>query len=89
MIIEESDFKLELTSDYNTYDLELLYTVNAKDPDKKREEFKNAGYNMSMDYCMKKIISYRLSKRLDTVNLSTFIKEYKEEHEKLRKLIKI
>lgn len=86
MIIEESDFRLEQQGDYDTYDLELLYIVNAKDADKRREEFRNCGYNMSFEKCMRLVINYRLSKRIDTTSLSQFVKEYKEEREKLSKL---
>ncbi len=46
MIIEEEDFKLEQHESYDRYDLELMYVVNAKDAEKRREEFKNAGYAM-------------------------------------------
>lgn len=86
MIIEESDFRIEQQGDYDTYDLELLYVVNAKDADKKREEFRNAGYNMSFEKCIRLVVNYRLAKRIDVTSLINFLKEYKEEREKLPKL---
>jgi hypothetical protein len=86
VIIEEEDFKLEQQENFDRYDLELMYVVNAKDPEKRREEFKNAGYSMSLDTCLNKIVNYRLSKRIDTCNFKDFIKGYKEERKKLENL---
>lgn len=52
--IEESDFKLTQTSDNsNFWDLELLYTIRPKGKDP-REEFKIAGYGMTMEFCIKR-----------------------------------
>jgi hypothetical protein len=87
MIIEESDFKMEGADDYNTFDLYLLYVVNAKDPEKRREEMKLRGYNMSMELCIKTIVNYRISKKLDITTLKVFLDTYKDEVKKLKALI--
>ena len=64
MIIEGEDFKMELVDNsLICFDLELLHVVNAKDPAKRREEFQNAGYGMSRETCILKIIHYRLKNK--------------------------
>lgn len=87
MNIEESDFKIIQHNDYSRYDLELLYVVNAKDPAKRREEFKEAGYSMTLESCLHKVINYRLSKKQDTYSLKGFLESYKEEMNSLKKYL--
>jgi len=89
VIIEESDFKLTAANDYSTFDLELMYVVNAKDSEKRREEFKDAGYNMSLEKCIQLIINYRLHKRIDVTSLKEYLKEYREERQKLMELVNL
>ena len=54
MIIEESDFRLTESSG-PFWDLELLYTVKPKGKPE-RQEFKDAGYGMTLEHCIKRII---------------------------------
>lgn len=77
--IEESDFKLTQVSDNsNFWDLELLYTIRPKGKDP-REEFKVAGYGMTMESCIKKIINHRIAKKHpETINMKTYFTEYKQ-----------
>lgn len=89
MIIEESDFRLTPSSDVDTiFDLELLHTINPKKGES-RNEFKNVGYGMSLERCIKVITMYRLDKKENTYSLSSFLKAYKEECAEIKKLIKL
>lgn len=89
MIIQEEDFKLELNdSCFDRYTLELIYVVNAKDPTKRREEFKEAGYDMTLETCLNKIINYRISKRQEVYTLKDYMIAYKAERVLLSELVK-
>ena len=65
MIIEEKDFKLSQIDSFDRFDLELLHIINAKNSEKRREEFKIEGYSMSLETCLQRIINYRLSNKQD------------------------
>lgn len=89
MIIEEKDFRLTPVSDScPIFDLELLYTVRPKGKEA-RQEFKNVAYGISLESALKKVIQYRLSCKYDTINLATYLKEFREELDSLRKLCEI
>lgn len=87
MIIEEKDFILTQQGDYDRFDLELMYVVNAKDPLKRREEFKEAGYSMTLETAVHKIINYRVSKKEETLTLQKYLEMYKKERLELTKLL--
>ena len=87
MIIQESDFRLENASDFSQFwDLELLYTVKPKSGEP-RDEFKNAGYGLTLETAIKRIINYRISKKHETLSLAQYLKEYKEENESIHRLV--
>lgn len=89
MIIEEKDFRLTPVSESSPmFDLELLYTVRPKGKET-RQEFKNAAYGISLESALRKVIQYRLSCKYDTVDLATYLKEFREELDSLRKLCEI
>jgi hypothetical protein len=75
MILEAEDYRMECSRD--RFDLYLLKTINAKDEEKRREEFVLEGYDMTFETCLKVIIYYRLEKKLDITDIKTFLKEYK------------
>ena len=89
MVIEESDFKLEYEENNNKFDLYLLHIINAKDEDKRREEFKIDGYGISLESAIKRIINYRLEKRLNVTTLKDYLLQYKEELKNIENLIKL
>ena len=89
MVIEESDFKLEYEENSNKFDLYLLHIINAKDEDKRREEFKIDGYGISLESAIKRIINYRLEKRLNVTTLKNYLLQYKEELKNIENLIKL
>lgn len=87
MVIEEEDFKMELVEDSTRYDLYTIYVVNAKIPEKRREELKLIGYAMPMETCIDLIIMSRLKKKKEIYSLREFLVEYKAETAKLRESI--
>lgn len=89
MIIEEPDFKLELNEVNYKFDLYLLYVVNAKDPEKRREEFKLHAYGISLESCLDNVIKARINRSVPLMDLKTYIKMYKEEVDKLSDLVKL
>ena len=89
MTIEEEDFRLIPVSDTcPKYDLELLYKIQPKGKES-RFEFKNAAYGISLEYAIKKIIHYRISKKYKdkAVTLLTYFKEFKTELENFKHLL--
>ena len=89
MVIEESDFKLEYEENSNKFDLYLLHIINAKDEDKRREEFKIDGYGISLESAILRIINNRLEKRLNVTTLKDYLLQYKEELKNIENLIKL
>lgn len=87
MIIQENDFRMELVPGTNLFDLELIKVVNAKDETKRREEFENAGYAMSREKCLQKVIHYRLNKKQDVYSLKEYLNACKQERLLLEKLL--
>ena len=87
MIIEESDFRLENSSDFSQFwDLELLYTVKPKSGEA-RQEFKNSGYGLTLESAIKRVINYRLSNKKEIYTLKEYLEEYKAENDKIRRLV--
>lgn len=87
MIIEESDFKLENASDFSQFwDLELLYTVKPKSGEP-RQEFKNAGYGLTLESAIKRIINYRLNNKKEIYTLKEYLAEYKTENDSTKSLL--
>lgn len=89
MEIVESDFKLKpISDDYPLFDLELLYTIKPRGG-KSRVEFKNAGYGLSIESAIKKIIHYRICNNYkdEAINIKTYFKEYKKQLDDIKKLL--
>lgn len=87
MIIEESDFKLEFDDNHSRFDLSLLRVINAKIPDKRREEFEIDAYGIDLDSALKRIINYRINKRSETITLKQYLEEYRKEVKIIENLI--
>lgn len=89
MIIEEKDFRLEYEEAGNRFDLYLLQIVNAKDADKRREEFKLHGYGMTMEHALKVIINTRLKNKKEVFTLKEYLQDYRAEIKSLKDLINV
>lgn len=88
MVIEGEDYKLQYDSDHDRFDLYLLKVINAKDPEKRREEFVLYGYSMHLDSCLKKIINYRINKGNHTLDLKTYLEQYHTFVKALQNIVK-
>lgn len=86
--IKEEDFILEEAGGI-FWDLQLLKTVKPKGGEI-RQEFKESGYGLTFETALKKIVNYRITKKLteESINMKTYIDSYKQEVEKLKNLIK-
>lgn len=88
MTIEESDFKLIPCSEASPhFDLELLYTVN-KGKSNERIEFRNAGYGLTLESAIRRIIMSRIASKHGegTISLKEFLGEFKEEIKKIKQI---
>lgn len=85
MIIEEQDFKLtSIKNDGSPFwDLELLFTITPKKGES-RKEFKNAGYGLTLENAIKRIINFRIENRHPVLDLKQYLDEYKKESNKLK-----
>lgn len=90
MTIEESDFKLTSCSEGALlFDLELIKVVN-KGKKNERTEFSNAGYGMTLESAIKKVVQNRIdTKHEEAISLKQFLKEYKEETVKIKQICQI
>ena len=89
MIIEEKDFRLTPISESSPmFDLELLLTVRPKGKEA-RQEFKNVAYGISLESALKKVIQYRVSCKHDTIDLATYLNEFRNELDSLKALCRI
>lgn len=88
MIIEESDFRLTPINESSPkFDLELLYTINPKGKES-RKEFKIVAYGIGIEYAIKKIAHYRVccKHNEEAIRLLTYFEEFKEELDSLKAL---
>ena len=88
MTIEVADFKLIPCSESSSrYDLELLYIVN-KGKNNERTEFRNVGYGLSLESAIRKITMNRIGNKYGegSISLKEFLKEFKEEIEKIKQM---
>ena len=87
MIIEEKDFRLIPIKDYgDMFDLELLKTVN-KGKETERQEFKVVAYGVRIDSALRYVANARIAERNPgTIDLKTYLQEYRNIKEKKKKL---
>ena len=50
------------------------------------KDFKNVAYGISLESALKKVIQYRVSCKRDTTDLSTYLKDFREELDSLKEL---
>ena len=80
MKIIEKDFKME-SDGRGRYDLFFLNTTNT--------DWKIYGYSMTLKNCIQAISHERLNKKLEIVDLKTFIKELKSMHKEVVDLLSV
>lgn len=72
MEIKERDFKLSLNNNYNTWDLEVLTT--SKDG---KDKYISAGYGLTLEYAIRKISNYRISKNSKNLDMKSYLSRLK------------
>ena len=56
------------------FDLKLLHKVGGKNP---REEYKEAGYGLTLDSALKKCINYAINQNFEVLSLKEYLDEFK------------
>ena len=83
MIIQGDFYQLTPVNEHSLlFDLKLLYKIGGKNP---REEYKDAGYGLSLESAIKKCIQYALNNKYEVLSL----KEYLDEFQKMQKEFKL
>ena len=75
MVIQGEFFQLTPVSEHSLlWDLKLLYKIGGKNP---REEYKEAGYGLTLDTAIKKCINYALNQRFNVLSLKEYLDEFR------------
>lgn len=62
------------------FDLKLLHKIKGKNP---REEFKDAGYGLTLKSAINKCIQYALSNKYEVMSLKEYLEEFTKMQENL------
>ena len=57
------------------FDLKLLHKIGGKNP---REEFKDAGYGLTLSTAIKKCVQYALSNKFEVLTLKEYLDEFQK-----------
>ena len=90
MVIEENDFRITSSDEGSpVWDLELLYVIKPRKGES-RKEFKNAGYGMLLESCIKRIINFRISNKQGekAMTMKQYLEMYRLENKLIRDAIK-
>lgn len=83
MVIQGEFFQLIPVNDHSfLFDLKLLHKIGGKNP---REEYKDAGYGLTLESAIKKCVQFAVCTKFETLSL----KEYVEEFRKIQQDIEI
>lgn len=85
--IEQEGFKMVQSSAGPFFDLYLPKTINKGKPNE-RTEMVLSGYGHSFEYCIKLLITIRLSKS-ESYSINEYMQAYVKEVNEIKKLIKI
>ena len=86
MIIQGEFYQLIPAGDHSLFfDLKLLHKVGGKNP---REEFKDAGYGLTLESAIKKCVQYALTNKFETLSLKEYLDEFKKMQSELGLQIK-
>ena len=66
MVIQGEFFQLTPVNEHSLqWDLKLLYKIGGKNP---REEYKDAGYGLTLENAIRKCIQYALNQRFEVLS---------------------
>ena len=86
MTIEEQDFKLVSSVGIDRFDLYGIKIINAKNPEKRREEFVIFGYNMTLPDSIDRIINSRMDGEESEYSVLNYLEKYAEQYKMLKYL---
>lgn len=87
MVIQGDFFRLTPVNEHSLqYDLELLYKIKGKNP---REEYKDAGYGLSLETAIKKCIQYAITQKFETLSLKQYLEEYRKIQQDIEQMLKL
>lgn len=82
MVIEGTNYKLTSIDDNSPFwDLELLKTIKSKT--NPRTEFVNAGYGLTIESAIRRIIQFTICSKHDSLTLKEYLNEFKRLREEL------
>lgn len=77
MQIQGDFYKITSIDDSSPFwDLELLKTIKSKT--NPRQEYVNAGYGLTLDSAIKRIIQFAISSKYDVLTLKDYLRAYKK-----------
>lgn len=81
-MVIQGDFYQIIPSGENSmfFDLKLLHKVKGKNP---RDEFKDAGYGLTLKSAINKCIQYALQNKFETLSLKEYLDEFTKMQEEL------
>lgn len=86
MIIQGEFFQITPVTEHSMlFDLKLLYEIKGKNP---RQEYKDAGYGLTLDSAIKKCVQYAISKKYEVLSLKEYVEEFKKAQKELENLLK-
>lgn len=84
MVIEESDFKLVSVGLF----WDLYFKASKTDKEGKiSEKLDNAGYGMSLETCLRKIVHKRMENKKEVFTLKEYLDTYVSEKAELKKVL--
>lgn len=82
MVIQGEFYQLTPVNEHSLqWDLKLLYKIGGKNP---REEYKDAGYGLTLENAIKKCIQYALNQRFEVLSLKEYLDEFKRLQEEIK-----
>lgn len=82
MVIQGEFFQLTPVNEHSLqWDLKLLYKIGGKNP---REEYKDAGYGLTLENAIRKCIQYALNQRFEVLSLKEYLDEFKRLQEEIK-----
>lgn len=75
MVIQGEFYQLIPVNEHSLlFDLKLLYKIGGKNP---REEYKDAGYGLSLESALKKCVQYAINNKFEVLTLKEYLEEFK------------
>ena len=75
MVIQGEFYQLIPVNEHSLlFDLKLLYKVRGKNP---RDEYKDAGYGLSLESALKKCVQYAISNKFEVLSLKEYLEEFR------------